>query len=136
MTGSKNESFPDFIFNTESLFMSDKHESMIGIMKLYELRREETMRDARRWYADFSPETFKDNVDTVTGENDPYFRMFTTHWDTAAAFVNHDTIDEQLFNEVNVEHILAFAKVEPFIAELRELDKNTEQTKPVLNEHK
>lgn len=29
--------------------MSDKHESMIGIMKLYELRREETMRDARRF---------------------------------------------------------------------------------------
>ena len=103
--------------------MSDKHESMIGIMKLYELRREETMRDARRWYADFSPESFQDIVDTVKGENDPYFRMFTTYWDMAASFVNHGAIDEQMFNEVNVEHVLAFAKVEPFIAELRELAK-------------
>ena len=32
--------------------MSDKHESMIGIMKLYELRREETMREGRNWYGD------------------------------------------------------------------------------------
>lgn len=103
--------------------MNDKYESMIGIMKLYELRREETMRDARRWYADFSPESFQDIVDTVTGENDSYFRMFTTYWDMAASFVNHGAIDEQMFNEANVEHVLAFAKVEPFIAELRELTK-------------
>lgn len=103
--------------------MSDKHESMIGIMKLYELRREETMREARRWYADFSPESFQDIVVTVKGENDPYFRMFTTYWDMAASFVNHGAIDERMFNEANVEHVFAFAKVEPYLAELREFTK-------------
>ncbi len=103
--------------------MSNKHESMIGIMKLYELRREETLREARRWYADFSPESFQDIVDTVTGENDQYFRMFTTYWDMAASFVNHGAIDEQMFNEANFEHISAFAKIEPYISELRELAK-------------
>jgi hypothetical protein len=35
--------------------MTDKQESMQGIVKLYELRREETMREARGWFFHFYP---------------------------------------------------------------------------------
>lgn len=42
----------------------------------------------------------------------------------AASFVNHGAIDEQMFNEANVEHIAVYAKVEPFIAEMRTMIKN------------
>lgn len=59
--------------------MSNKHESMIGIIKLYELRRDETMRQARRWFADFSPESFQDIVETMTGEDDSSLRMVATY---------------------------------------------------------
>lgn len=104
--------------------MNNKHESMIGIMNLYELRREPTMRQARNWLAAASPNSFQEIVDTLTGEDDAYFRMALTYWDMAASFVNHGAIDEQMFNDANVEHIAAFAKVEPFIEELRELTKN------------
>lgn len=104
--------------------MINKHESMIGIMKLYELRREETMRRARDWFADFNPNSFQDIVDTLTGENDSRLRMVATYWDMAASFVNHGAIDEQMFNDANVEHIAVFAKVEPFIAEMRGMIKN------------
>lgn len=104
--------------------MSNKHESMIGIIKLYELRRDETMRQARRWFANFSPESFQDIVETMTGENDSSLRMVATYWDMAASFVNHGAIDEQMFNEANVEHIAVYAKVEPFIAEMRKMIKN------------
>ncbi len=104
--------------------MSDKHESMIGIMKLYELRREETMREAREWLAAFYADSFQDIADVFTGEGDRFFRMTLTYWDMAAAFVNHGAIDEQMFNEANVEHIATFAKVEPFIEEFRVMTKN------------
>ena len=41
--------------------MSNEHESMIGILKLYELRSEETMRKARDWFATvFHPESTQD----------------------------------------------------------------------------
>src|SRR3954466_8495151 len=103
--------------------MSNKHESMIGIMKLYDLRREETLREARKWFAGFNPDSFEEIIDTFTGEDDPYFRMVLSYWDMAASFVNHGAIDEQMFNEANVEHIFTFAKVEPFLTELRELTK-------------
>jgi hypothetical protein len=104
--------------------MSDKHDSMIGIMKLYDLRREAKMREAREWFSNFYAESFQDIADVFSGKDDVFFRMALTYWDMAAAFVNHGAIDEQMFNEINVEHIAAYAKVEPFIAELREMAKS------------
>ena len=103
--------------------MSTKHESMMGIMKLYELRREETMRKARDWFVTFNPSSIQDIVDTFTGEHSAYYRMVTTYWDMAASFVNHGAIDEQMFNDANLEHIAVFAKVEPFLAEIRTMSK-------------
>ena len=104
--------------------MSNKHESMIGIMKLYDLRREAKMREAREWFDAFYAGSFQDVVDVFNSEDDRFFRMVLTYWEMAASFVNHGAIDEQLFNEINGEHIAVFAKVEPFIAELRELTKS------------
>jgi hypothetical protein len=96
---------------------------MMGILKLYELRREETMRQARDWFVTFNPGSVQDIVDTFTGEHSAYYRMVTTYWDMAASFVNHGAIDEQMFNDANIEHIAVFAKVEPFIGEIRALAK-------------
>lgn len=103
--------------------MSTKHESMIGIMELYDLRREPVMREAREWFDRFYADSFADVTEVFKGADDRFFRMVLTYWDMAASFVNHGAIDEQLFNEITVEHVVVFAKVEPFIAELRELTK-------------
>ena len=32
----------------------------------------------------------------------------------AASFVNNGAIDEQMFNDANGEHLVVFAKIEPF----------------------
>ena len=104
--------------------MSDKHESMIGIMKLYDLRREEKMREAREWFDVFYAESFQDILELFKTEDERYFRMALTYWDMAASFVNHGAIDERMFSETNGEHIAVYAKVEPFIEELRGLLKN------------
>ena len=103
--------------------MSNKHESMIGIMKLYDLRREPVMREARGWFDRFYADSAQDITDALKSEDHRYFQMVLTYWDMAASFVTHGAIDEQLFNDVNVEHVAVFAKVEPFIADLRELTK-------------
>ena len=99
--------------------MDDKHASAELILKLYELRREETMRKARDWFARFNPESAQDILSAITGEHSAYYRMVTTYWDMAASFVNHGAIDEQMFNDANGEHVFLFAKIEPFLEELR-----------------
>jgi hypothetical protein len=90
------------------------------LLKLYDLRREAKMREARTWFIGFTPESIDELLATVQGPANANFRMVATYWDMAASFVLHDAIDEQMFNDVNGEHIAVFAKIYPFLAEYRE----------------
>ena len=97
-----------------------KVESADLILKLYDLRREETMRKARNWIFSFNPTSVEDVEKTMMDpEVGAYLRMVLSYWDMAASFVNHGAIDAELFNDTVGEHIGVFAKMEPFIADLR-----------------
>jgi len=90
------------------------------ILKLYELRREETMRIARSWYFEkFNPTSLADFNAYMFGEHGGHLRMVMSYWDMAAALVNHGAIDIELFNDTNGEHLGVFSKLEPFLPELR-----------------
>jgi len=99
--------------------MSTKAESAELILKLYDLRREEKMRQARQWMEQFNPESAEDIVNAVMGEHSAFYRMAVSYWDMAASLVNNGAIDEQMFNDANGEHFFYYAKFEPFIEELR-----------------
>jgi hypothetical protein len=99
--------------------MSKQEEAGL-ILKLYELRREETMRKARDWYfREFHPQSVADFMNTLFGEHSGHLRMVVTYWDMAAALVNDGAISMELFNNANGEHIGVFAKIEPILAEIR-----------------
>jgi hypothetical protein len=90
------------------------------ILKLYELRREETMRKARDWYfRDFNPQTLADFSSALFGEHSGHLRMVVTYWDMAAALVNNGAIALELFDQANGEHIGVFSKIEPLLTEIR-----------------
>jgi hypothetical protein len=99
--------------------MSKQEEAGL-ILKLYELRREDTMRKARDWYfGQFHPETISDYNDALFGPYSGFMRMVISYWDMAAALVNNGAISLEMFNDTNGEHIGVFSKVEPFLSELR-----------------
>lgn len=90
------------------------------ILKLYELRREETMRKARDWFfLEFHPESMADYEKAMFSDKSNYLRMVTSYWDMAAALVNHGAISSELFNETNGEHMSVFSKIEPFLGDMR-----------------
>ena len=90
------------------------------ILQLYDLRREETMRKARDWYArEFNPESMADLEKELAGEHSGHLRMVTSYWEMAAALVNNGAINLQLFNDTNGEQYLVFGKVQPFLNEIR-----------------
>lgn len=100
--------------------MATQHESMMGILKLYELRSEQTMRKARDWFAThFYPESTQDILNVLIGERSADFRMVVSYWDMATAFVVLEAIDVEMFNAINTEHVAVYAKLLPFIEELR-----------------
>lgn len=97
---------------------------VLAILKLYELRGEALMREARAWFfTGFAPRSGKDIVRLMLSgqKQSAFYRMVASHWETAASFVNNGGLDERLFLEGNSEHVVVYAKLQPFLAEMREL---------------
>ena len=90
------------------------------ILKLYDLRREKVMREARNWFFTFNPTSAADYMEAMMGEHSGYLRMVISYWDMAASLVNNGAVDEQMFNDANGEHVFIFAKIEPILEELRQ----------------
>ena len=99
--------------------MSKQEEAGL-ILKLYELRREDTMRKARDWYfREFNPESMADFNNAMFSEHSGHLRMVITYWDMAAALVNNGAIGLELFCDSNGEYIGVFSKIEPLLGEIR-----------------
>ena len=90
------------------------------ILKLYDLRREQTMREARNWFFTFNPQSGQDFMEVLTSDKSGYYRMVVSYWEMACSFVNHGAIDADMFNDANGEHLFVYAKLEPFLPGLRE----------------
>lgn len=103
--------------------MDTKAQDALVIIKLYEIRSEPLMREARAWFmSEFSPASGKEVVALLLrGQKESaFYRMVASHWEVAASLVNNGGIDEKLFLEANTEHVVVFAKLQPFLAEIRE----------------
>ena len=103
-----------------------KHDDADLILKLYDLRREPVMREARNWMFTFNPASPQDVMETMIGEHSGHFRMVISYWDMACAMVTNGAIDEELFNQTNGEHIFVYMKIQPVIEGLRAMFDNQE----------
>ena len=100
------------------------------ILELYNLRREPEMRKARQWWlTDFWPTCADDfmrvAMDFGSQENN-WLRQVGSYWGIATTFVLNGIITEKLFFEPAFcgELYFMFAKVRPFLNEIREKAKN------------
>src|ERR1700683_8685 len=96
------------------------------IMQLYDLRREPEMRKARNWwFGEFWPQNADDFLKIAfnmgTQENN-WLRQVNGYSSMATSFVLHGALNEELFIQpaVSGEMFILFAKVHPFLKELRE----------------
>ena len=106
--------------------MVDLSNAASALLKLYELRTEPTLRQARAWFAfEFHPTMAADVLQTWLGPGHtsaPY-RMVTSYWDMASSLVTHGAIPAAMFNEANTEHFAVYAKLRPFLEEMRATTK-------------
>ncbi len=90
------------------------------LLQLYETRREPTLRAARDWWVtSFHPTSAKDVLATWVARDSGPYRMVTTYWEMAASFVTLGAIDPEMFHAANTEYVAVYAKLEPYLAELR-----------------
>jgi hypothetical protein len=100
--------------------MPTPFESATLNLKLFELRREPVLREAREWFLrDFNPESLEELIALVSGERNSSVRMVIGYWDFAASLVTTGAIDADAFLAAHSEIIGAFSKIYPFLAEGR-----------------
>jgi hypothetical protein len=95
--------------------MATPFESATLNLKLFELRRETVLREAREWFLrDFNPETFAELVEIVSSERNPSFRMVLGYWDMASSLVTAGAIDADAFRAAHRREVFgAFSKFIP-----------------------
>ena len=92
------------------------------ILKLYDLRREESLRAAReKLTSEFWPKNAKEAV-AVTAHEHPLnrtYRQVSTYWEMVYRMARHGIIHGDFLVENNGEGLLLYAKVEPYLTEIR-----------------
>ena len=98
------------------------------VLRLYEIRREDTLRRARRFMVfDFNPKTLEELRAVsrdITSEQNAAWRQTLSYWEMAASLVLRGALDADLFLDTNAEGILLYAKFHHFHAETEKQSGN------------
>lgn len=97
------------------------------VLRLFELRREPRMREAREWFAgSFTAETAEEleRLCPKGSRENAYFRMLVGYWDMAASFITSGVLHRELFFESGWELLLCWEKVRRLLPALRQASSN------------
>ena len=97
------------------------------ILQLYEMRRDERMREARAWFtAGFRPGKWEDLATLVppgSPENASY-RMVISYWDMVASFIVTGVLNKELFFQSGRELLLVFERLRVVLPGIRDAYKD------------
>lgn len=97
------------------------------ILRLYEIRRETKLRQARAWFAEsFHVKTIDDwaKLCPPGSEENAYFRMVVTYWDMVASFITGGVLQEEIFFASGRELLFTWTRISPIVAAYRERAKD------------
>jgi hypothetical protein len=103
------------------------HDDANLILRLYELRREERMRDARSWFmSKFTFKTVEDvEKDCPLGSvENASCRMIGSYWEMVASFLNSEVLDRELFYKSGNELLFVYLRIAHLIPAMRERYKD------------
>ena len=90
------------------------HEQVNLMLRLYDLRREPRLRQARSWYVDrfiaATPEELMQKYPPGSEEN-TFIRMVVSYWEMCASIVNRGLIDDEFYFENNGEAWVVWGKI-------------------------
>lgn len=104
----------------------DHHDAEL-LLRLYDLRREAKLRQAREWFVkEFHVKTLEEIGQRwpMGSEGNAFYRMVVSYWEMAASIVNHGLIKEEFFFENTAEFFLVWERVKSFLPAARASRKN------------
>jgi hypothetical protein len=103
------------------------HDQANLLLRLYELRREPKLREARAWFTgNFDAKTPEEmNKKYPPGsEGNVNLRMTISYWEMAASLVNRGLIDDELFFENSGEAWFVWERLREVVPAMRAASKN------------
>lgn len=105
---------------------ADHHDAEL-LLRLYDIRREARLRQARDWYfRELHAGTFEDLMQQYPpgSPENASFRMVVSYWDMACSIVNQGLIKEEFFFQNTTEFWVVWTKVKHLAPVMRERRKN------------
>jgi hypothetical protein len=93
------------------------------ILRLYEMRREDRMRQARAWFtANCKVKSYDELLKLAPGGTDENasVRMVTSYWDLVASFMTAGVLNKELFFQSGRELLLVWERVREYLPSMRE----------------
>jgi len=106
------------------------HDQVNLMLRLYEMRRDPRMREARDWYvSNFRPASLEDISKKwpMGSPGNASMRMVISYWEMVASIVNRGLIDEDFFFENSGEQWIVWERIKPFVGAMRQRSKNPHQ---------
>jgi len=100
------------------------------ILRLYELRREDRMREARAWFTSSYRAATLDEFNALCprgSDEHASFRQVTSYWEMVASFAGAGVLQKDVFFESGRELLVVWVRLEPLLAERREAFKDPTQ---------
>ncbi len=103
------------------------HEQVNLMLKLYDMRREAKLREARDWFgANFHVKNAEEamRICPFGSKENAYMRMVMSYWEMVASIVNRGLIDEDLFFESTGEQWGVWQQMKPVVGTFRAMFSN------------
>lgn len=103
------------------------YEEVNLMLRLYDLRREPKLREARAWFVEnfqaVTPDEIMQKYPQGTPEN-TYIRMVISYWEMVASIVNRGLINDEMFFESNGEIWVVWDRMRTIVPVWRAAFKN------------
>jgi len=97
------------------------------ILKLYEMRREEKLRQARGWFGkSFKAATMEEfqALCPSGSETNSYYLMVTSYWEMLASFIEAGVLNRELFFQSGLELLFVWERMRDIVPAYRQAMKN------------
>lgn len=102
------------------------------ILRLYEMRREDRLREARKWFTgSFKVKTFEDfqTLCPPGSETNASYRMVTTYWEMVGSFLTSGVLNNELFYQSGRELLFVWERVRDIVPAARDAFKHPRELK-------
>lgn len=102
------------------------------ILRLYEMRREDRLREARKWFTgSFKVKSFEEFQALCPAGSDPNasYRMVVTYWEMVASFLTSSVLNAELFYQSGRELLFVWERIRDMVPAARDAYKHPRELK-------